>query len=688
MSASDPLPQGGNCGEPVEPGIVPDSAYWARIWLKLGIALVFAGQGMILGLGLNIADPRPDPSDPVYWILHGGLLLSSVVVMLILGGPLARATLSALRLRRITLDALFSLSLLGALGGSLVCTFTGEGAVYYEVVAIVLVVYTLGQTLGVRTKSRAIAQVRQIRERFDQAWWQPQDGGQAQIRPVRELAAGDRVRIHPGDPVTVDGVVLAGEGFVRETALTGEIAPAHCRPGSTLLAGSYSLDGDFELRVEQVWGNRALDAVLGTVEHAGLAPSALQQQADRIMRFFVPFVALVSLATLIGWMFAGPWPKAVFNSMAVLLVACPCALGLATPIAVWSALWRLSRIGLVARSGAFIDALGRVRCLVFDKTGTLSEERLQVAEYIPLEGQRHPPEVVLAALAAVESGFAHPVARTLADYAATRSRVQVKAGAVTVVSGRGIRASVLAPNGQSFELAVGTPSLFTGPEAVGFPKVSTGDCKTIIHVMADGRPAAVFVLRERLREHLEGAFKALSQSGIRLVILTGDPNPAYARIQGVEVEAGLDPAAKEARVRQLRGTEGVTVFVGDGVNDTAAMAVSDASIAIAGGADLARATSAAVLMGGDLTRLADAVSLCRQTRRAIHGNLWFAASYNIFGMALAAAGMLHPVVAALLMTGSSFFVSMRAIRSTQPVASRPWLERSDNYTSGTTLHGL
>ncbi|MEO0794521.1 MAG: heavy metal translocating P-type ATPase [Verrucomicrobiota bacterium] len=657
---SDPNQPAACCHADSDPGLTADERAWTMTWLKVGIAAVMAGQGMIFGLGLNTADTPLTPDQPIYWVLHGGLLISAIVVIALLGPPLLANTWQALRARRITVEALFVISAVGALGASLTSSLSGSGSVYYEVVAIVLAIYTVGKTLGARSRSRALAAVQELRESFDFAYLETCCGQRRRI-PVDELAMDSLVSVAPGEPFAVDGVIKRGVGDVTDTAMTGELAPHRLQPGDAVWAGSYSVDGTFIVEPRALRGERKIDVVLDTVEQGRLKPSELQQQADQLMRWFVPVVLAIAMITFLAWGASGHWTQALFNAMAVLLVACPCALGLATPIAVWSQLLHFSRIGLTARTGDFGDQLAQADRIVFDKTGTLSFEALEVnnIDFDPAFEPRRTE--LLAAVRAVEGLSAHPVARALAKIEADPA-VSVEPLSITQHPGRGVEALVRLPAGTESVLRIGARD-FVQDTGSGTVSVETRTAKREVLFSLDGAYCGRFLLSEELRPDLEPSLEQLRHAGVAVSILTGDPAPIHTELAGVVVESGLAPEDKLERVRRWQAAGERVVFVGDGLNDAAAMSHADAAIAMGQGADLSRATAPAVLMGESLSPIPRALAIAQRVRRAVQGNLMFAGFYNFVGMGLAAGGILHPVVAALLMLFSSVGVSVRAARS-------------------------
>ncbi len=703
-----------------EPGLQADQRLLDRAWLRIGVGLLVAGQAMAFSFAVNLTPP----DGTVYWILHGGLMLSAVGVLVFLGGDLVGSALAALRQRRISIDLLFLLTVAGAFGGSLVATFTRTGAVYYEVVAILIVVHTTGKMLGARSRLAALRAVDQTRERFD-ACAVRRAGGTQTRKAVRELTVGDIVIVAPGAPISVDGEIVAGQGYVQETSMTGEWRPVPRGPGDRVLAGTFSVDGSFEIRA--AGGPRRLDAVLAAVAEARLAPSELQRQADRFVAWFLPVVTGVSTATFAVWIAHAPWDRALFNAMAVVLVACPCAAGLATPVAVWGGLARLASFGLVARTGDFLDALARCDFVCLDKTGTLSRETLAVRAWRTEPAFCERETWLKAAVAAAEEGLRHPIATALLrerHVSGDMNRQPAPAGkdpvchvlrdkpeslpgdgggVCHVISdnrlmvrerriepGLGVVAMVETGN-QVVELRVGERAL--APAEASEPARPETNGKEVF-VFVDGARAAAIELAETWREGLGEALAELRALGVGVEVLTGDANAAGSLMgagisrnmgdgedtnpgRGIKpllqpvIRAGLTPADKHGRVRELVAAGRGVAYLGDGVNDAAAMSAAQAPIAMRTGAELARAAAMAVFAGDDLRFLPRAIRVARAARRSIRTNLLFAAAYNSVGMALAAAGLLHPVAAALLMVGSSAFVSVRALRSVGARKTRP-----------------
>ena len=657
-----------------EPGLQADQRLVDRGWLRIGAGAAVAAQAMVFSLAINLSEI----DGWAYGVVHGILIASALGALIFLGGELVRSAWESVCRRTVSIDLLFFVTLGGAFVGSLVSTFTRTGSVYYEVVAILIVVHTAGKMLGARSRVAALRAVDETREKFEYCDLVPPDGSVRRVS-VGTLTAGARVRVAPGGGIAVDGVVAAGQGYVLETSMTGEWRPAPRGPGDSVLAGTYSVDGSFEIIA--AGGARKLDAILKAVGQARLAPSRLQQQADRLMAWFLPLVVGVSLLTFAFWLAHDPWQRALFNAMAVLLVACPCAMGLATPISVWGGLAQLARIGVVARTGDFIDVLSRVDVLCIDKTGTLSGETLSVSEWKISPGFVSREAWLRSAVAALEEGLAHPVAvalRATCHVLRDKYLEPILIRERRIVPGQGVVAEVMVKEGGSVRFAVGEFEIGRAMGSVLWRGNASGepaDQPTVCHVLRDkhcGKEIYVFVddelaasvlLDERWRGGLVETFAELRELGIETEVLSGDPLAAEVLSAAFTVRGGQTPAQKLARVEDYLGEGRTVLFVGDGLNDASAMSAAHASIAMRSGAELARASAMAVFVGEDLRFLPQAILVARAARASIRMNLRFAAAYNISGMALAAAGVLHPVAAALLMLGSSVFVSVNALRS-------------------------
>ncbi|MDX2081649.1 MAG: cation-translocating P-type ATPase [Terrimicrobiaceae bacterium] len=616
-------------------------------WMRLAVAGLIAGQSMIFGLAVSISPP----TGTARWILHGVLAASAVAVFLLAGLPVLREAWAAARRGRIVIEQLFLAGIAGAFGASVHCTITGFGHIYYEVVAILVAVYTFGKLIGEKRRTAALEAARALGWEFETCERISCDGSTRTV-PSAELEPGDRVVVRAGGAIPCDGEVEEGTAFVRETALTGEPFPVVKRPGDSVMAGSHSVDGLLTLRATTSGRERKLDSLLARVRAAQEKPSDLQQEADRLVAWFLPAVLVIAGATFAFWTWRDGWIVGLFNSLAVILVACPCSMGLATPVGIWSALAALAGRGIVPRDANLVERLGRADTVVFDKTGTLGEEELERVDFVTVSGADR--SALLADVAALEASSNHPVARAFR---------QAGVGSVptTLIAGSGIEGQVRERTLRVGNLAVVPESERPAAEALAAElRGSTGGSHRVF-VVADERIVGAALLRERLRPSAHAVIDELGGLGLHCEVLTGDRAEAAA-VHGLpNVRAGLSPDEKAECVARLHASGRRVLFVGDGVNDAPAMSEADVSLAMGSGSALARESATAELNSADLTAVTFAITRCRGTIAAIRGNLRFAAAYNLIGMTLAATGILHPVAAALLMLVSSFSVTWRAL---------------------------
>jgi len=625
-------------------------------WVRMAVAAAVAAQSMIFGLAVNLSPP----DGPMRAILHGLLAFSAAGVFLLAGLPLVRNSRAAAASGRIVFDQLFLLGIAGALAASVHSSITGVGHIYYETVAVLVAIYTLGGLITETRRKRALAAAADFGRDFASAERIEGDGGTRNI-PVGQIRPGDRVVVRPGGAIAVDGVIEEGSSFVRESALTGEPFPVVRRAGDRVSAGSHAVDGALVIRADGP--SRGLDRLIAALREAQARPSRLQREADRLASWFLPVVVVIAVCVYGFWAWRDGWETGLFNALAVVLVACPCAMGIATPVAVWSALASFARSGLIARNGDFVEKLARTDSVVFDKTGTLGKETLEIVDFLT------PPGVDRAGLrtmaAALENASDHPVAGAFRQPPPIPSSTGLRAlpgvGIEGIVDGRVLR--------------MGNEGVFAGdPAGLAAVRALADEATTgavPIYLFLDGRAAGVAMLRESLREGAREALDRLAGLGIRAEIMTGDSPESAARHGLPNVRAGLAPEEKARIVREMVAGGRRVLFVGDGINDSAAMLEAFASIAIRSGTALARESADAELAGENLPAIAEAVRTARAAVSAIRSNLLFAATYNAVGVALAAAGFLHPVAASLLMLASSLTVTWRALRGAGPAAGLP-----------------
>jgi heavy metal translocating P-type ATPase len=634
---------------------------WDGGIVKLALAVFFAGQSMIFSLAINVTPPD-EPA--ALRAVQGLILAATLVVLALLGGPLLRAVATELCRGRVTIELLFVTSIVGALFASMQSFVTGTGPIYFEVVSVLLVVYTVGKLVGTRSRDAALAAA--------EAWADSLAGcrrvnanGDAQQAPVSAIASGDVVEARPGELIPVDGVILDGTGFTSESAVSGEAAAVVRRPGDSVLAGVASYDATFHIQATAPGTSRQIDQLLDAVEKARRMPTSLQSQADRLAARFVPLIITVSLATFVVWTILAGWQTGLFNAMAVLLVACPCAVGLTVPIVTWTTLRRLAQRGLVAKDGDVIGRLAAVNRVLFDKTGTLTEEQMALVDLATLASATERTRL-LGWLAAVEAHCRHPVAKAFAQVIPAADLPAVTIRSLRTVPGSGVVAELHCDDGMVHQVRIGRPQWL---ESASRPEVAKllADLRVTdgqrIDVELDGRLAAIAILNERLRASTHDALHELGRLGLPVTVLTGDSAERAAAVGLASfAHTSLSPEDKRQRVVDLLGQGGRPLFVGDGINDASALAHAHASVSLASGTDLANAVADATLFQGDLTALPFAIGLCWQALGTIRWNIGRAVVYNLAGITLAALGLLHPVAAALLMLASSLLVAWSSSR--------------------------
>jgi heavy metal translocating P-type ATPase len=640
--------------------------------IRLGIGILVVGQSMIFGLALNLHDDVPHAvRNFTQWLILAG----TVLVAALLGGPLVRVAWGELRRGRLTIEALFLLTMAGALVASLQAHLTGRGKIYFEVVSVLLVVYTLGRLIGARSRAAALARSR--------AWGEElctcrlvDAAGHTRTAPVTDVLPGDVVEVHPGELIAVDGVIREGVGFVSESVVSGEPFVVVRRPGDRVLAGSATFDATFRITANAKGTERQVDRLLAAVEEARDKPLSLQSRADRLGRWFLPLVVITALGTFTYWTFltdAG-WEVGLFNAMSVLLVACPCVIGLATPIVIWSALGRLAERGAIVRSGDAIERLAAVDLVLFDKTGTLTEDRFALVD-IETTATGAERAKLLGWLSLVQAQSHHPVAKPFAELPRPFAPgEEPRVLSLVAVPGCGVFAELEEVDGSRHEIRIGTP------EWLRFDRVSQtpgGEGKTV-HVVLDGELAAVATVAERLRVSAPEALAHFARLGLPVEVLTGDAAGRAEALGLPLTRAELLPDDKRAAIEAAKVDGAKPLFVGDGINDVAALAAAHVGVALSSGTDLAVSAAAVTLYHDDLRALPWAVELSRAAVRAVRRNLFRALAYNLVGMTLAACGVLHPVVAAILMVVSSLtliFSSTRVGCAKEPNPPSPFPKR-------------
>jgi len=577
------------------------------------------------------------------------------------------------------MNSLVAVGTLAAFGYSVVATFapsllpTGTVNVYYEAAAVIVTLILMGRYLEARAKGRTSQAIKRLVGLQAKVAHVHRNGRTIDI-PVSDVVTGDIVEVRPGQRVPVDGEVIEGRSFVDESMITGEPIPVEKASGSSVVGGTVNQQGALTLRATAVGADTMLAQIIRMVEQAQGAKLPIQAVVDKVTLWFVPAVMLAALVTFLVWLVFGPSPALTFalvNAVAVLIIACPCAMGLATPTSIMVGTGRGAEMGVLFRQGEALQQLKNVKVVAVDKTGTLTEGRPSLTDLEIAAGFDR--EEVLAMIAGVESRSEHPIARAIVE-AARAGGVDVPAASeFQSATGMGVHAVV---DGVRVEIGASGYMRELGLSVDVFAKTAqhlAAEGKSPIYAAIGGRLAAIIAVADPIKATTPAAIQALHRLGLKVVMITGDnavTAQAIANKLGIDdVAAEVLPQGKVEAVRQLRAAYGPLAFVGDGINDAPALAEADVGMAIGTGTDIAMESADVVLMSGDLKGVPRAIALSQATLRNIHQNLFWAFAYNT-ALIPVAAGILYPAWGVLLspifaagaMALSSVFVLGNALR--------------------------
>ena len=550
----------------------------------------------------------------------------------------------------------------------------GTVAVYFEAAAVITVLVLFGQVLELRAREQTGGAIRALLDLAPKTAHRLGSNGDDEEIPLADVHPGDRLRVRPGDAVPVDGAVVEGASAVDESMVTGEALPVAKGPRDLLIGGTINGTGSLVMRAGKVGADTMLARIVALVAEAQRSRAPIQRVADTVAAYFVPAVFAAALITFAAWALLGPPPAlayALVAAVSVLIIACPCALGLATPMSIGVAVGKGARAGVLVKSAEALERLERVNVLVVDKTGTLTEGRPSVTAVVPAAGYSETD--VLSLAASLERLSEHPLAAAIVAAAKARGAELTLARNFASFTGKGVRGDV-----RGRHVAVGSAALMNDAGiADATLEQRAGDLRaggaTALFVGVDGGPAGVIAVADPIKATTGEALRQLRASGIRIVMLTGDNRTtaeAVAKTLGItEVEAGVLPADKQRVVTGLRDAGNVVAMAGDGVNDAPALAAADVGIAMGTGTDVAIQSAGITLVKGDLAGIVRAHTLSRATMRNIRENLFFAFAYNAVGIPIAAGALypefgllLSPMIAALAMSFSSVSVIANALR--------------------------
>lgn len=593
---------------------------------------------------------------PVLW-----QFLLATPVQLWVAWPFYRGAWFALKQLTSNMDVLVSLGTLSAYVYSVVVMLAGlHGDVYFEASVVVIALIMTGKQLEQRARKSSASAIERLMHLTPKTAWRETAPGQFESVPLSEVQPGDHVRVLSGEAIPVDGVVIEGGSSVTESMLTGEPLPVEKQLDDKVYAGTLNGDGLLVCRVTGVGRSTVLAGIARLVAQAQGSRAPVQALVDQVSAWFVPMVVLVALLTLlVTGLWLGDWESAVVRAVAVLVISCPCALGLATPTAIMVGIGEGARQGILVRNADALQRAASVGTVIFDKTGTLTEGKLRLTDVVLAPDTQLSKEAVLGYASALEQGSAHPVAHAIRAVVTDTQNNEVVSD-FRNESGRGVFGTIA---GQTYGVVRWSPSQLPDPDDFWSQQALrlALEAKTLSVLIRHGQPVAMLAFSDTPRVDAAEALKQLSVLGLTTVMLTGDQLES-AQVVGTllgvgSIRAGVLPAGKAIEVLQLLESQpGGVMMVGDGINDAPALASASVGVAMGGGMDIAMESAGIVLMNNRLTGVVDAIQLSRRTLAKIRQNLFFAFIYNVLAIPLAAMGLLNPVIAGAAMACSSISV--------------------------------
>jgi Cu+-exporting ATPase len=630
----------------------------------LALAVLRAGAFLALAAGATIVTWAPIPALP--WFTWGMWLFLLVTPVQFIGGwSFYVGTWNALRTRSINMDTLIALGTTVAYVYSVAVLFfpevlpvkVEERDVYFEVSAVIIAFVLLGKYMEEIIKKRSSAAVRRLLDLKPATACVIRDGAEMEV-PVESVMAGEVCVIRPGQRVPTDGEVVEGRSSVDESMLTGESMPVEKAPGTQVIGGTMNRSGVLHVCATRVGSDTALAQIVRLVEEAQGSTAQIQRVADQVTAYFVPAVVTIAFLAFFGWWIAGDFPQGLLAFIAVLIISCPCALGVATPAALMVGVGKGADAGILIRGAEVLERARNLTIVVFDKTGTLTRGEPNVTNVVAFPG--HEEREVLRVAASVEAGSEHPLGEAIVRAAKHRSQSLTKLESFEAVAGHGIRARV---GGTAVLLGnrrhLGSEGIDPTPAEDAMVRFES-EGKTAMLVAINGALAGVIAVADTLKPEAKDAIAELAAEGIESVMLTGDNRrtaEAIARELNIKrVIAEVLPSDKARVIKELQTKGQAVAMVGDGVNDAPALATADVGIAIGSGSDVAKETGGIILLRDDVRDVVLAIQLARATMRKIKQNLFWAFVYNSIGVPIAALGFLNPIIAAAAMALSSLSV--------------------------------
>lgn len=635
----------------------------AWLLIRFGIGAFLSMNIMMISLFLYAGVFSGADAYMLPWV-HGLLLAFATPTLAILGGPFLRESLDGMREGQLPASVLIVIGVAAAYLYSLFAMMEGSEHVYFDTASMVLLLFTLGRYLEAAGRARAAGDLEPLLAAENARATVVVEGAETEM-PAREIISGMRVRVRPGERIPIDGVVIEGESWVDEAVITGESRQLAKSAGAAVVAGSINFDGSLLVESSGPGSGTRWAQICRSVRAALAEKSATQRLGDRIVAAAVPLVLLLAALTVAYRAQFMPLNQAMLAGLAVLVVACPCAVGLAAPLATTLGIGRLARCGCVARGPAVLEALASVRSVAFDKTGTLTTGRPRLID-MALDGCDS--SEALRRASGLEQHSEHALARAVMDAATARNLSPCPAWDVRAAPGRGITGTsadgIVAGGNEALmrDLGWSPPPLELARRAAAFDTRGY----TVIWFGWSGRARAVLALDDQPQPEARETLEALKTRGLGLLLLTGDRSEPARRLATAvgldEVAASLSPEEKQVALGKRRQQGGPIAMVGDGLNDGPVLAAADVGIAVGNATDLARETASLVLPAGGLWLLPWLFDLALAVRRTILSNLLWAFGYNLVALTAAACGLLQPILAAAVMAGSSILVVLNSLR--------------------------